>query len=123
MRHEFGLSLLILSSLVPANLAIQAQQPKQDAPDTKKQDNKKKDQTFMVKGKVVNRDGGDVPNALVKITGPKGSMTQTTDSTGAFSFEGPAGKYTIDASAGGKSAKPLLEDISSDKQLKSLTLE
>ena len=115
MRRKLGVGLwafLVFGTIVHASQKPKEEQSKED---------KSKEQKFLVRGKVVNRDGGDVPNAVVTITGPK-DITQTTDSTGSYSFEGPAGKYTITAKAGGKSGS-LTEEIAGNKELKSLKLE
>jgi hypothetical protein len=116
MGRKLGVRLwvfLILAAMVHAG-----QNPKED----QSKDGKSKDLKFVVRGKVVNRDGAEVPNAVVTIIGPKGPITQTTDSTGSYSFEGPAGKYTITAKAGGKSGT-LSEEIAGNKELKSLKVE
>jgi hypothetical protein len=88
----------------------------------KSKDDKPKEQKISARGKVVDRDGGDVSNAVVTIAGPKGPITTTTDSTGSYSFEGPAGKYTITAKAGGKSGS-FTDDVAGNKELKSLKIE
>jgi len=70
--------------------------------------------SVQVSGKVVDRDGKGVANSEVILTGPTGETRGSTDSSGAFSFKVPPGKYTITVKANGKS-KSFPAEVKDDK--------
>jgi hypothetical protein len=136
MRRQLRVGFLAF--LITATTAYPAQNPKADQPeesqpkDSKAKDDKSKDKKskdkksnekkFLVRGKVVDRDGSNVSNAVVTIAGPRAPITTTTDSAGSYSFEGPAGKYTVTAKAGAKTGS-LSDDVAASKELRSLKIE
>jgi hypothetical protein len=107
----------LLTSIIRAGQEVPppAGQAKQDdKPPQEKSAPVKPASTLKVSGKVVDRDGKGVASSEVTITGPKGAIKKTTDSAGAFAFEGAPGKYAITVRSGGKS-KSFQEEIGTDK--------
>jgi hypothetical protein len=77
--------------------------------------------TVQVKGRVVDRNGKGLASIEVTAEGPKGAVTKRTGATGAYSFEGPPGKYKITAKAGAKTAT-VEADVSKSTELQALVL-
>jgi hypothetical protein len=78
-----------------APLATPGANAVQDAPESKRADQR-------VTGKVLDRDGKAVVKAEVRVDGEKKKSKVWTDARGEFSFSGPAGDYTITVKAGGR---------------------
>ena len=89
------------------------------------QDQKKDEPKAVVEvtGRVVNRSAKGVAGIDLDVEGPKGRILPKpkTDSTGAYKFQGPAGKYKVTATANGNSSK-IEADIDKSKELPALIL-
>jgi hypothetical protein len=126
MRCTVGVGLWVvvgLAAIVPPSLSAQAA-ASQTPPDAsnKKSKEGKAAPPVHVKGKVVDRDAKPRAGSQVIVAGPAGETKTTTDPAGAFTFEGPPGKYTITVTAGGKT-RSIQTDVSADKELPPLVLE
>jgi hypothetical protein len=77
--------------------------------------------TLQVKGRVVDRNGKGLASIEVTVEGPNGTVPKRTDSSGAYKFEGPPGKYNITAKAGDKKAT-IAVNIDKSMELQALVL-
>jgi Carboxypeptidase regulatory-like domain len=108
------LVFLLLTAIGHAGPPPATQPQQDDKPPQEKSAPVKPATTLKVSGRIVDRDGKGVASSQMTITGPKGSIKTTTDSTGAFAFEGVPGKYAITVRSGSKS-KSFQQEIGTDK--------